>query len=321
MTFRAGFGIVWWRTPRLSRGVFIVKGARMRLFKNLFQKVDQVLTGRRPVDDQLFDDLEEALIQADVNIHTTTQIVDDLRQTARKERISEAEDIRDRLMEDLMRVLSADGDEQLRISDAPPTVYLIVGVNGVGKTTSIVKLAHRFKSHGKRVILAAADTFRAAAIDQLEIWASRVGVEIIKQREGADPAAVVFDALQAAKSRGADVVIADTAGRLHTRKNLMEELKKIGRVVEREIGRPADEVLLVLDATTGQNAVSQAKEFKEAVQITGILLAKLDGTAKGGIVITLKDELGIPIKLVGTGEKMEDLEDFDSRDFVAALLG
>ena len=293
----------------------------MRLFKNLFQKVDLVLTGRRPVDDELFDDLEEALIQADVNIHTTTQIVDDLRQTARKERISEAEDIRDRLMEDLMRVLSADGDERLRISDTPPTVYLIVGVNGVGKTTSIAKLAHRFKSRGKRVILAAADTFRAAAIDQLEIWASRVGVEIVKQREGADPAAVVFDALQAAKSRGADVVIADTAGRLHTSKNLMEELKKIGRVIEREIGRPADEVLLVLDATTGQNAVSQAKEFKEAVQITGILLAKLDGTAKGGIVITLKDELGIPIKLVGTGEKPDDLEDFDSRDFVAALLG
>ena len=293
----------------------------MRLFKNLFQKVDQVLTGRRPVDDELFDDLEEALIQADVNIHTTTQVVDDLRQTARRERISEAEDIRDRLMEDLMRVLSADGDEGLRISDTPPTVYLIVGVNGVGKTTSIAKLAHRFRSQGKRVILAAADTFRAAAIDQLEIWASRVGVEIIKQREGADPAAVVYDALQAAKSRDADVVIADTAGRLHTRKNLMEELKKIGRVVEREIGRPADEVLLVLDATTGQNAISQAKEFKDAVQITGILLAKLDGTAKGGIVITLKDELGIPIKLVGTGEKPGDLEDFDSRDFVAALLG
>jgi len=217
-------------------------------------------------------------------------------------------------------VLNSNGDEHLKVSPEPPSVYLIVGVNGVGKTTSIAKLAHRFKSQGKRVILAAADTFRAAAIDQLEIWAGRVGVEIIKQREQADPAAVVYDALQAAKSRGADVVIADTAGRLHTRKNLMEELKKIGRVVEREIGRPADEVLLVLDATTGQNAISQAKEFKEAVPITGILLAKLDGTAKGGIVITLRDELGIPIKLVGVGEKMEDLEDFDSRDFADSLL-
>lgn len=293
----------------------------MRLFKGLFQKVDRLLTGRRPVDDELFDELEEALIQADVNIHTTTQVVDDLRQAARRDRISESDDIRARLKDDLLRVLGSNGDERLKVSPEPPSVYIIVGVNGVGKTTSIAKLAHRFKSQGKRVILAAADTFRAAAIDQLEIWAGRVGVEIIKQREQADPAAVVYDALQAAKSRGADVVIADTAGRLHTRKNLMEELKKIGRVVEREIGRPADEVLLVLDATTGQNAISQAKEFKEAVPITGILLAKLDGTAKGGIVITLRDELGIPIKLVGVGEKMEDLEDFDSRDFADSLLG
>ena len=292
----------------------------MRLFKGLFQKVDQLLTGRRAVDDELFDKLEEALIQADVNIHTTTRIVDDLRQVAREERLSEAEDIRERLKDELTQVLSADGDARLRTSTERPTVYLVVGVNGTGKTTSLAKLAHRFKAEGKRVVLAAADTFRAAAIDQLEIWANRIGVEIIKQREGADSAAVVFDALQAAKSRNADIVIADTAGRLHTRKNLMEELKKIGRVIERELGRPADEILLVLDATTGQNAVSQAKEFLAAVPITGIVLAKLDGTAKGGIVITLKDELGIPIKLVGTGEKMEDLENFDSRDFVSALL-
>jgi fused signal recognition particle receptor len=293
----------------------------MRLFKGLFHKVDRLFTRMRRVDEELFDELEEALIQADVNIHTTTQIVDDLRQAARRDRISESEDIRARLKDDLLRVLNTNGDERLNISSEPPSVYLIVGVNGVGKTTSIAKLAHRFKSQGRRVIIAAADTFRAAAIDQLEIWANRVGVEIIKQREGADPAAVVYDALQASKSRGADVVIADTAGRLHTRKNLMEELKKIGRVVEREIGRPPDEVLLVLDATTGQNALSQAKEFKAAVPITGILLAKLDGTAKGGIVITLRDELGIPIKLVGAGEKMEDLEDFDPRDFVESLLG
>ena len=292
----------------------------MRLLKGLFQKVDTLLTGRRPVDDELFDELEEALIQADVNIHTTTKVVDDLRQASRKERLNEAEDIRARLKSDLIQVLCSE-DQRLHISNERPTVYLIVGVNGTGKTTSIAKLAHRFKSQGKRVILAAADTFRAAAIDQLEIWANRAGVDIVKQREGADPAAVVFDALQAAKSRNADVVIADTAGRLHTRKNLMEELKKIGRVIERELGRPADEVLLVLDATTGQNAVSQAKEFKDAVAITGIILAKLDGTAKGGIVITLKDELGVPIKLVGTGEKLQDLEDFDSRDFVESLIG
>jgi len=293
----------------------------MRLFKGLFQKVDQLLTGRRPVDDELFDELEEALIQADLNIHTTTRIVDDLRQATRQERISDTEDIKTRLKDDLVQVLAAGADEALQISDQPPSVFLIVGVNGVGKTTSIAKLASMLKAKGKRVLLVAADTFRAAAIDQLEIWATRVGVDIIKQREGADPAAVVFDALQAAKSRKIDVVIADTAGRLHNKNNLMEELKKIGRVIERETGRPADEVLLVLDATTGQNAISQARQFKNVVPITGIVLAKLDGTAKGGIVVTLRDELGIPIKLIGTGEKIDDMEAFNSRDFVNALIG
>lgn len=293
----------------------------MRLFKGLFQKVDQLLTGRRPVDDELFDELEEALIQADLNIHTTMKIVDDLRQATRQERISDAEDIKSRLRDDLVQVLSAGVDEKLNMAEESPTVFLIVGVNGVGKTTSIAKMAYMFKAQGKRVLLAAGDTFRAAAIDQLEIWANRIGVDIIKQREGADPAAVVFDAMQAAKSRKVDIVIADTAGRLHTKANLMEELKKIGRVVEREIGRAPDEVLLVLDATTGQNAVSQAREFKTAVSITGIVLAKLDGTAKGGIVVTLKDELGIPIKLIGTGEKLEDMDIFNSRDFANALVG
>lgn len=292
----------------------------MRFFKGLFQKVDKLLTGRRPVDDELFDELEEALIQADLNIHTTLRVVDDLRRISRQERIAESDDIKTRLKDELVQVLTADVDSHLNISNEPPTVILIVGVNGVGKTTSIAKLANRFRSQGKRVLLAAADTFRAAAIDQLEIWADRTGVDIIKQREGADPAAVVFDALQAAKSRKVDVVIVDTAGRLHTKSNLMEELKKIGRVVEREIGRQPDDVLLVLDATTGQNAVSQAKEFKAAVPITGFILTKLDGTAKGGIVITLKDELGIPIKLIGTGETMDDIEDFNSQDFVDALL-
>ncbi len=292
----------------------------MRLFKGLFQKVDQLLTGRRPVDDELFDELEEALIQADLNIHTTMKIVDNLRQISRQERISEASDIKDRLRDEIAGALSNGDDVQLNISDTPPTVYLIVGVNGVGKTTSIAKIAYMLKNKGKKVMLAAADTFRAAAIDQLEIWANRIGVEIIKQREGADPAAVVYDALLAAKSRNADVVIADTAGRLHTKSNLMEELKKIGRVIEREIGHPADEVLLVLDATTGQNAVSQAAEFKQAVPLTGVVLAKLDGTAKGGIVVTLKDELKLPIKLVGIGEGMEDMKVFNSKDFADALI-
>lgn len=293
----------------------------MRLFKGLFQKVDQLLTGRRPVDDELFDDLEEALIQADLNIHTAMRIVDDLRQITRKERISDAEDIKTRLRDELIKTLSCGKDTCLRTGSEAPTVYLIVGVNGAGKTTSIAKMANMFKKQGKRVILAAADTFRAAAIDQLEIWAGRIGVEIIKQREGADPAAVVYDALLAAKSRKVDIVIADTAGRLHTKSNLMEELKKIGRVIEREIGRPADEVLLVLDATTGQNAISQATEFKAAVPITGVILAKLDGTAKGGIVVTLRDELGVPIKLIGTGETMDDMAEFNSKVFADALLG
>lgn len=291
----------------------------MRLFKGLFQKVDQLLSRGRLVDDEFFDELEEALIQADLNVHTTMRIVSGLREDARKERISEPEQVRERLKQQLAEILSQGEGPALRSSDGL-SAYLIVGVNGTGKTTSIAKLAHRFKSQGKRVILAAADTFRAAAIDQLEIWANRIGVDIIRQREGADPAAVVYDAIQAAKSRKADVLIADTAGRLHTRSNLMEELKKIGRVIERELGRPADETLLVLDATTGQNAISQAREFLSAVKVTGIVLAKLDGTAKGGIVVTIKDELGIPIKLVGTGEKLEDLEEFNCNDFVESLL-
>ncbi len=293
----------------------------MRLFKGLFQKVDQLLTGRRPVDDELFDELEEALIQADLNIHTTMEIVDDLRATARRERISDSEDIRNRLRDDIAKALSSSVDQKLNVAAQSPTVYLVIGVNGAGKTTSIAKLAYRLKSKGNKVLLVAADTFRAAAIDQLEIWANRAGVDIIKQREGADPAAVVFDALQAAQSRKTDVVIVDTAGRLHTKSNLMEELKKIGRVIERELGHPADEILLVLDATTGQNAVSQAKEFSAAVPITGIVLSKLDGTAKGGIVVTLKNDLGLPIKLIGTGEKMEDMDEFNSMEFAGALLG
>ena len=292
----------------------------VRLLRNLFRKVDDLLSGRRPVDEQLFEELEEALIQADLNVNTVVRIVEDLRRVSREDRMSEAEQIRERLRDEIAQAMSGP-DVGLQFSVEPPTVYLVVGVNGVGKTTSIAKLAHRFKREGKRVILAAADTFRAAAIDQLEIWANRVGVDLIRQREGADPAAVVYDAIQAARSRRADLVIADTAGRLHTRSNLMEELRKIGRVIEREVGRKADEVLLVLDATTGQNAISQAREFAAAVGVTGIVLAKLDGTAKGGIVVTLNDELGIPIKLVGTGETLDDLEDFDSADFAASLIG
>jgi fused signal recognition particle receptor len=289
------------------------------MFNGLFKKIDQLITGRGKIDDDLFDALEELLIQSDVGVHTATRIVEDLRQATRRQRLSTAEDVRAHLREELQAILShADG--RLATAATPPTVYLMVGVNGTGKTTTTAKLAHRLKNEGKRVLLAAADTFRAAAIDQLEIWANRVGVEMVKHKEGADPAAVVYDAIQAARGRRMDVVLADTAGRLHTKTNLMEELKKVHRVVQRELGRPADEVLLVLDATIGQNAVNQAKSFAEALPLTGIALAKLDGTARGGVVITVKDELGLPIKLVGTGEKPADLDVFRPDQFVAALF-
>jgi len=292
----------------------------MRLFRGIFQKVDQLLTGRRPVDDELFDELEEILVQSDISIYTATRLVDELREMTRKERLRETEDVRAKLEQQLINILETDGNTKLAVSAEPPTVYLMVGVNGVGKTTTISKLAYRLKKQGKKVLLAAADTFRAAAIDQLEIWAGRVGVDIVKHQPGADPSAVLFDAIQAGIARRADFVIADTAGRLHTKSNLMDELKKMARVVERGVGRPPDETILVLDATTGQNAINQAKEFVAAVKATGIALAKLDGTSKGGIVITIKDELGIPIKLVGTGEHLDDLEDFDPKEFVKALV-
>ncbi len=293
----------------------------MRLFKGIFSKVDQLLTGRRPVDDELFDELEELLIQADLSIHTATKLVDALREASRKERLNESDQIKDKLKELLEGILSPDGQKGLRQSSERPTVYLFVGVNGVGKTTTIAKVAGYFKRQGQKVLLSAADTFRAAAIDQLEIWANRVGVEIIKHQPGADPGAVVFDSINAAVARKADVVLVDTAGRLHTKTNLMEELGKIGRIVNKALGREPDEVILVLDATTGQNAVTQAKEFSNAVPISGIALTKMDGTAKGGIVVTIKDELGLPIKLACTGERVEDIEEFDSKAFVDALFG
>ena len=294
---------------------------RFDFVKSIFQKVDTLVTGRGKIDDDLLEDLEEALLAADVNVHTTIQALDELRESVRENRLKGEEDVKIQLRASLSEAFKNDGlSSALKVGPTPPTVYLVVGVNGVGKTTSIAKLAYRLKRQGKRPLLAAGDTFRAAAIDQLEIWGERIGVDVIKHREGADPSAVIFDSVKAARSRGADYVIADTAGRLHTRSNLMEELKKINRVLERELGRPADETLLVLDATTGQNAISQAKEFKNAVPVSGIILAKLDGTARGGIVITIADELGIPIKLVGTGEKPENLDEFEPAAFVEALL-
>jgi fused signal recognition particle receptor len=294
--------------------------ARRGIFQNLFQSVDTLFTGRGKVDDDLLEELEEALLAADLSLRTVDKILDEVRERVRDGRLKDASDVRTTLMGVIVDTLGKPEDHRLSIAPSGPTVYLMVGVNGVGKTTSLGKLAFNEVQAGKKVILAAADTFRAAAADQLAIWAERSGAELIRQHENADPAAVVFDAIHAAKARGADLVLVDTAGRLHTRTNLMEELAKIRRVCERELGRAPDEVLLALDATTGQNAVTQAKEFTQAAGVTGIVLAKLDGTARGGIVVTLREELGIPVKLVGVGEKPGDLREFHPDLFVQAML-
>jgi len=285
----------------------------------LFGKIGQLLSRGAKVDEALFEELEELLIQADVSVRTADSLLSDLRETVRRDRIEDGEDVKGALRRAIAHMLGG-SDTRLRFSDVPPTVFLMVGVNGCGKTTTIAKLAHRYRERGMKVLLAAADTFRAAAIDQLEAWAKRVGVGLVRHQPGSDPAAVVFDALQAAKSRGVDLLIADTAGRLHTKGNLMEELRKIGRVVEREMGRPADETLLVLDATTGQNAVNQAREFLRAVPVSGVVLTKLDGTAKGGVLLTVRQEVGLPIKLLGVGEKPEDLQDFDAEAFAQGIF-
>jgi fused signal recognition particle receptor len=291
------------------------------LFKKIFQKVDQLITGRGKIDEDLFEEMEDALIGADLNVHTTVRLMAELREAVQDERLKDSDEVRDRLKAFLTTYLTTNGTEERLKIGASPTVYLVVGVNGVGKTTSIAKLAFKYKSEGKKVILAAADTFRAAAVDQLVHWGERIGVDVIQGKQGSDPASVVWDAVQAAVARKADYLIVDTAGRLHNKVNLMEELKKIDRILQRGLnGRSADETLLVLDATTGQNAVSQAREFQKAVGISGIILAKLDGTAKGGIVITIKDELGVPIKLIGIGEKPGDIQDFNAAEFVEALF-
>jgi fused signal recognition particle receptor len=285
----------------------------------LFTKIGQLFSRKPTIDEEFYEELEELLIQADVSVRTTQKLLEELRQKVRSERLNCAEDVKNALRDAVARMFS-ETDSRIRLSDVPPSVFLMVGVNGTGKTTTIAKLARRYQRQGKRILLAAADTFRAAAIDQLEAWAKRINADIVRHQPGSDPAAVVFDAIQAAKARGADIVIIDTAGRLHTKTNLMEELKKIGRVIEREVGKPPDETLLVLDATTGQNAVNQAREFSKAVPVTGVVLTKLDGTAKGGVLLTVRDELGIPVKLIGTGEKLEDLEDFDPQAFAASIF-
>ena len=275
------------------------------------------LFDRAAVDEALWLELEELLIAADVGIETTDRLIEKVKRRAREEKVSQGSLVRDILKTEMVSILSL--DTGVPVVTSPPVVTLTVGVNGGGKTTSIAKLAYRSKQVGKRVILAAADTFRAAAIDQLRQWAQRVGVEIVAHQPGADPGAVVYDAMQAALSRGVDEVIIDTAGRLHTKYNLMEELKKIRRVVAKVEPAAPHEVILVVDATTGQNGLSQARYFTEAVGVTGIFLAKLDGTARGGIVLAICDELKIPVRFVGTGEKLEDMAPFNAETFVAAL--
>ena len=281
-------------------------------------KVDGVFKVFKRVDDELFDELEEALIEADVGVQTSMEIIERLREASKKERITESEELSVKLRE-IIAELMEENDEQTPETNGLK-IILVIGVNGVGKTTSIGKLANKFKSEGKKVMLAAADTFRAAAIDQLMVWADRCGVDIIKHEEGSDPASVVFDAVSAAKARGVDVLIVDTAGRLHNKKNLMEELKKILKVADREAPGALKQTLLVLDATTGQNALSQAKLFGEIAEIDGIILTKLDGTAKGGVVIAICNEQRLPVKYIGVGEGIDDLQDFSASDFVKALF-
>lgn len=286
---------------------------------NLVDKIEQ-LVKNRTIDASLFEELEDLLIQADVGFDTTMLLIAKLKARVKEERLTEGHELHTALKKEISYALS-EHHAPLKFDDHRPNVIMVVGVNGAGKTTTIGKLAYRMKNEGAKVVLGAGDTFRAAAIDQLGIWADRVGVEMISQKEGSDPAAVAFDALAAARARKADVLIMDTAGRLQTKTNLMAELGKVQRVLRRELGREVDEILLVLDATTGQNAISQAKIFGEAVPITGVVLTKLDGTAKGGIVLAINQELKIPVKLIGVGETYHDLQDFDPKRFAEALFG
>ncbi|MGN0457171.1 MAG: signal recognition particle-docking protein FtsY [Acutalibacteraceae bacterium] len=280
-------------------------------------QIDTMLKSFTKIDEELFEELEELLVMGDVGIATATKITDELRKKVKKQGIKDPNEIHRLLEETVAELLS--GGEELKLT-TKPSVILVIGVNGVGKTTTIGKLANNLRMQGKKVLLAAADTFRAAAIDQLEIWADRCKCEIVKQNEGSDPAAVVFDAISSAKAKGADVIICDTAGRLHNKKHLMDELSKISRIIDRELPGADKEYLLVLDATTGQNAVNQAREFKNAAGITGIVLTKLDGTAKGGVVLSIKEELDVPVKYIGVGEQIDDLQPFDSEDFAKALF-
>ena len=284
---------------------------------SFFGGLQRIFNSFTKIDEELFEELEEQMIMSDIGVETSEEICDRLRKKIKERGITDPKEIMELIHEVISEIMGDDTGLDLSVS---PAVIMVIGVNGAGKTTTIGKLCHQFKTEGKKVLVAAADTFRAAAIDQLEVWTERAGVDIVKHAEGSDPGAVVYDALDAAKARACDVVIIDTAGRLHNKKNLMDELAKINRIIDSKAGDCSREVLLVLDATTGQNAVNQARLFSETAPITGIVLTKLDGTAKGGIVISIKNELGIPVKLIGVGEKIDDLQPFNSRMFVDALF-
>lgn len=286
--------------------------------ESISEKVNSVFSVFTKIDEEFFEELEEALIMADMGTETATYIIGELESSVRKQRLTDPEDVKGELKRIISEILTS-VDTRLKLNTTP-SVILVIGVNGVGKTTSIGKMAMHFKSQGKKVMLAAADTFRAAAIDQLDVWAKRSGCDIIKHNENSDPAAVVFDACRASVARGADILICDTAGRLHNKANLMAELNKISRVIEKELPDADKEIMIVLDATTGQNAVSQAKLFSEVAEITGIILTKLDGTAKGGIVVSIAKEQNIPVKFVGVGEGIDDLQEFSASDFAAAIF-
>lgn len=303
-----------------KKGLFQrLKEGLSKTHKGLVDKVDQAILGRKKIDEELYDELEEILVTSDMGVQTSYKLIERVRERLRRGESDDAALVKKYLKEEILSILKGTGNG-IDTNRAKPFVIMVVGVNGVGKTTTIGKLASRYRGEGRSVLLCAGDTFRAAAIEQLEVWGERAGCGVIKHKEGSDPSAVLFDALKAAQGRGTDILIADTAGRLHTKTNLMEELKKTRRVVEREVPGAPHEVLLVLDATTGQNAVSQAKLFKEAVEITGIVLTKLDGTAKGGVVISIVDELKIPVKFIGIGEGVEDLRPFEPSEFVEALF-
>lgn len=294
-----------------------IKEGLKKTRENVSTSIEKMLHSFQKIDDELFEELEELLVLGDVGVPTAERICEECRRQVKERKISDPDEIYGLIQEITAGMMR--GGEALDVS-TKPSVVLVIGVNGVGKTTTIGKLAYRLKNEGKRVILAAADTFRAAAIEQLEVWAERSGCDLIRQSEGSDPASVVFDAISAAKARGADMVICDTAGRLHNKKNLMAELEKINRIIDRELPGAAKEVLLVLDAATGQNAVNQAREFQNAAHITGIVLTKLDGTPKGGVVIAIREDLKIPVKFIGVGEQLDDLQPFDADEFAKALF-